>query len=112
MNQKKENILLQDNVNNFIMAFNTLNLAYSNRNELNIYKYPCIVERYATRLYTQFEDWTTINNDLQYKEKINVRLQNNIKGINQNLKEFVKEQQDVDGMLFYTYQLLSVAKII
>lgn len=111
MNQKKESIL-NDNINNFTNALNTLNNAYDNRNEINIYKYPCIVERYATRLVTQFEDWTTINNDLQYKDKINKRLQNNIISINSNLKQFIKEQQDVDGMLYYTYELVHVAKVI
>jgi hypothetical protein len=112
MNQKKESILLQDNINNFINAFNTLNLAYSNRNELNIYKYPCIVERYATRLITHFEDWTTCNDDLKYKEHINKRLQNNITDINSNLKQFAKEQQEVSGMLYYTYQLLNGARVL
>ena len=112
MNNKKESILLQDNINNFVNALNTLNLAYSNRNELNIYKYPCITERYATRLITHFEDWTTINNDLDYKKRINERLRNNIKDLHINLVQFIQEQHDVDGMLYYTYKLLNSARIV
>jgi hypothetical protein len=112
VNQKKESILIQDNVNNFINAFNTLDFAYNSRKEINIYKYPCIVERYATRLITHFEDWTTINNDLKYKDHINKRLQNNIKDINSNLIIFLQEQREIDGMMYYTYELLHSAKII
>lgn len=111
MNQKKESIL-NDNINNFLCAFNTLNFAYNSRNELNIYKYPCIVERYATRLITHFEDWTTCGNDLEYKERINKRLQNNITDVNSNLKVFLQEQREVSGMMYYTYDLLHSAKII
>jgi hypothetical protein len=113
MNQKKESIL-NDNINNFLCALGTLNFAYSNRNELNIYKYPCIVERYATRLITHYEDWTTINNDLQYKEKINNRLQcsHALESLNDNLIQFIKEQQNIDGMMYYTYELLKCANII
>lgn len=111
MNQKKESIL-NDNINNFINALNTLDFAYNIRNEVNIYKYPCIVERYATRLVTHFEDWTTISNDLKYKEYINSRLKNSIKNINENLKQFIKEQQEISGMMYYTYKSLHSANII
>lgn len=111
MNNKKENIL-NDNVLNFIEALEKLDFAYSNNSELNICKFPCIVERYATRLITHFEDWTTATNDMQYRESINTKLQNSILHMHENLKQFIKEQQDIDSMMYYTYKLLHCAKII
>lgn len=111
MNNKKE-IILNNNIYNFVSAFNSLNNAYTFNNELNIYKYICILEREATRLFTHFEDWTTNTNELTYKEYINKRMLNQIKDINSNLKAFIQEQQQIDRMMYYTYMLLHSARIL
>jgi hypothetical protein len=110
MNQKKENII-NNEVSNFIHMLEKLDSAYRNNNEVNIYKLPCIVEREATRLYTHYEDWTTINNDLEVMDKIKSRIQDI--ELNSNLKEFIKEQDDYElGMMYYTARLLSISKAI
>jgi hypothetical protein len=111
MNNKKVEIL-RNNIHNFNVALDALNYAYLIRNEIIIYKYPCLVEREATRLYTHFEDWTTINNDLHYKEFINNILRRTIKDLDNNLIGFIKEQNEIDGMMYYTYILLHSANIL
>ena len=110
MNKKKESII-NDNVNNFLHILNKLDSAYRNNNELNIYKLPCILEREATRLYTHYEDWTTINDDIKYMDSIKSRI--SVVELNNNLKEFIKEQDDFEmGMMYYTARLLSISKAI
>lgn len=110
MNKKKESIINSD-VNNFLHILDKLDSAYRNNNELNIYKLPCILERQATRLYTHYEDWTTINDDIKFMDNIKSRI--SIVELNNNLKEFIKEQDDFElGMMYYTAMLLSISKAI
>lgn len=111
MNNKKVDILRSE-TNNFIDVLTWLNTAYIMKSENNIYKYTCMCERDATRLYTHFEDWTTSNNDLHYKEFINNILQGTIKNLNNNLMVFIQEQRNIDGMMYYTYTLLHSASIL
>lgn len=110
MNKKKESIINSD-VNNFLHMLEKLDSAYRNNNEVNIYKLPCIVEREATRLYTHYEDWTTINDDIKFMDNIKSRIQ--VIELNSNLKQFIKEQDDFElGMMYYTARLLSISKTI
>lgn len=113
MNSKKESIL-KDNIYNFTEAVQQLNNGYVFRNELKMNKYIPIVERYATRLYTHYEDWTTSSNDLFYLDKIKKMIFNNLdkESLHENLTTFIKEQSDIDNMMYYTYELLHLAKIL
>ncbi len=107
MNFKKEMALKQD-TEEFLITLNRLNSAYITGNEMSIYKNTCKVERWATRLYTHFEDWTTSTNDMQYKNSITEIIYNRLvnKELHENLKQFIEEQQEIDGMMYYTYILV------
>lgn len=110
MNNKKRAILGND-ISNFIRALDNLNLAYITNNDINLFMRPSVVERYATRLYTHYEDWTTINNDLEVMDWIKKNLANIT--MTKNCKQFIEEQTDFEfGMLYYTAKLLNLARII
>lgn len=108
----KKFTILHDNIFNFIKTLKKLNEVYHNKNVTDKYKYICLTERWATVSLTQFQCWTTRNNSLRYKAQINDRLSRDIKKIHEDLKYFIKDQRDVNGMMYYTYELLNITDIL
>ncbi|NFH40739.1 hypothetical protein [Clostridium sporogenes] len=116
MNQKKERVLKTD-IDNFLTYLEKLDFTYRVRtlsSDWNGHILTSVVERYATRLYTHYEDWTTINNDLKYLEMIKTDIYNYLKddSLHENLKQFIQEQKELDKMMYYTHTLLSYARVI